>query len=157
MRSICRTAAAIMATAAMLGGCAQGQRPSNETIGTIGGAAAGGVLGSQIGSGSGNVAATAAGAVIGALAGRELAKRLSDRDRDRAATAERTAVARNEAITWSNPDTGNRGSIEPNRTYTNSRGQTCRDYTHTVYVEGKAETARGTACQQDDGTWSLVG
>lgn len=157
MRRVLRTTAASLAMVAMLGACAQGQRPGNETLGTVGGAAAGGILGSQIGGGTGNVVATGVGAVLGALAGRELAKRLSSQDQERAATAERTAVARNESITWNNPDTGNRGTIEPNRTYTNSDGRTCRDYSHTVYVDGQPETARGTACQQADGTWTLVG
>lgn len=156
-RSIRDRTAAALAVLSLLGGCAQGQGPSSETVGVLGGAAAGGVLGSQVGSGTGNVVATGVGAVLGALAGREIAKRLSNDEQERAATAERTAVARNEAITWNSPSSGNRGTIEPNRTYTNDQGRTCREYTHTVYAEGRAEKARGTACQQSDGTWSLVG
>ncbi len=156
MRSAYRNTAAALATMAMLGACAQGQGPSNETLGTVGGAAAGGILGSQVGGGAGNVVATGVGAVLGALAGREIAKRMSGQDQERAATAERTAVARNEAITWNNPESGNRGTIEPNRTYTNQQGRTCRDYTHTVYVDGQPEKVNGTACQQADGTWTLV-
>jgi len=142
--------------AAFLGACAQDTGVSNETLGTLGGAAGGAIIGSQIGSGSGRTAATAVGAVLGALAGRELAQRLSEDDRDRALNAEQSAVSRNESISWSNPETGNRGSIQPTRTYTADNGQLCRDYTHTVYVNGQAETARGTACQQEDGTWRLT-
>lgn len=148
---------AVAAIAAMsLGACAPGQGPDNETLGTLGGAAGGALIGSQIGGGSGKTAATAIGAVLGALAGREIARSMSEADQQRAATAERTAVARNEPITWSNPDTGARGSIEPVRTYTNAQGNLCREYTHTVYIEGQPETARGTACREDDGTWRLV-
>jgi surface antigen len=33
----------------------------------------------------------------------------------------------------------------------------CRDYTHTIYVNGQPQTARGTACRQQDGTWKAVG
>jgi len=29
----------------------------------------------------------------------------------------------------------------------------CRDYTHTVYIEGKPRTMKGTACRNPDGTW----
>ena len=32
-------------------------------------------------------------------------------------------------------------------------GTDCRDYTHTIYINGRPETARGTACRQPDGTW----
>ena len=53
-----------------------------------------------------------------------------------------------------NPETGNRGTIEPTRTY--QSGQTCREYQHTVYVGGRAEQARGNACRQPDGTWRIV-
>ncbi|WP_225889931.1 RT0821/Lpp0805 family surface protein [Indioceanicola profundi] len=156
MRMPARLTAVAAAAAMSLGACTQGQGPSNETLGTLGGAAGGAILGSQIGGGSGRTAATAIGAVLGALAGREIAQRMSSADQERAATAERTAVARNEAITWNNPDTGARGTIEPVRTYTNAEGNLCREYTHTVYIDGQPETARGTACRQDDGTWRLV-
>ncbi|HYE49094.1 MAG TPA: RT0821/Lpp0805 family surface protein [Azospirillaceae bacterium] len=155
MKHPLRSTAVALAAALSLGACAEG--PSNKTIGTVGGAAGGALIGSQIGSGSGKTAATIIGGVLGALAGREIADRLSDDDRERATSAERTAVARNETITWSNPDTGNRGSINPSRTYTASDGRLCREYTHTVYVNGQAEEARGTACRQEDGTWTLVG
>ncbi|HYC04733.1 MAG TPA: RT0821/Lpp0805 family surface protein [Azospirillaceae bacterium] len=158
-----RTAAASLALALSLTACAEtGSRDttagvSNKTIGTVGGAAGGALIGSQFGKGSGKTAATILGGVLGALAGREIADRLSDDDRDRAATAERTAVARNETITWNNPDTGNRGTIQPRRTYTSNDGRTCRDYSHTVYVNGQPQEANGTACRQEDGTWTLVG
>lgn len=128
-----------------------------ETLGTLGGAAAGGLLGSQIGGGTGKLAATAVGTLIGALAGRELGKRLGGTDQRQATQAEERAVLRNEPITWNNPETGYRGRVQPTRTYESQAGQLCRDYTHTVYISGRAETARGTACRQADGTWRLVG
>jgi surface antigen len=33
----------------------------------------------------------------------------------------------------------------------------CRDYTHTIYIDGRPQTMRGTACRNPDGTWSNVG
>jgi hypothetical protein len=33
----------------------------------------------------------------------------------------------------------------------------CRDYTHTVYIQGQPEVLTGTACRQPDGTWRNVG
>ena len=133
-----------------------GGMDTNETIGTIGGGAAGALIGSQIGSGTGQLAATAIGTLLGAYAGRTLAKNFGDNDRSRAVTAERQAVARNEAITWNNPQSGYSGTVEPRDTYRNTNGQLCREYTHTIYVDGRAETARGTACRQNDGTWQLA-
>jgi surface antigen len=32
--------------------------------------------------------------------------------------------------------------------------QNCRQYTHTVTVDGKQTVARGSACRNDDGTWT---
>lgn len=153
---------AICATLALsLGACAQGGTDgfggvSGDTIGLLGGGAGGALLGSQVGSGSGRLAATAAGTLIGALAGRAVARQLDTTDEQRAIAAERNALARNDEITWNNPQTGNSGKIQPVRTYELQNGQLCREYAHTVYIEGQAETARGTACRQSDGTWQIV-
>lgn len=127
-----------------------------ETIGTLGGAAAGALLGSRFGGGAGKVATIGVGTVLGALAGREAARYLSGTDSRRASDAEERAMATNTPITWNNPETGNRGVIEPKRTYQNPTGQTCREYTHTVYIGGKPEQAYGTACRQPDGSWKLA-
>jgi len=142
------------ALALSLGACQTGS--TSETIGTLGGGAGGALIGSQFGSGTGKLAATALGAVAGAFAGRAIAQRLDGASENRAMAAEQEAVAQNQTITWNNPQGNSRGSVQPLRTYQNSNGQTCRDYTHTINVEGKRETARGTACRQSDGTWQLV-
>lgn len=127
-----------------------------ETIGTLGGGVAGALLGSQFGGGVGKVATIGVGSVLGALAGREAARYITGTDSRRAADAEERAMASNKPITWNNPESGNRGVIEPQRTFKNPTGQTCREYTHTIYVGGRPETAHGTACRQPDGTWKLV-
>lgn len=140
-----------------LGACTGGSQTSGtEIVGTLGGAAGGALLGSQIGKGSGNLAATAAGTLIGALAGHEIARRFTSSDQEQAAAAERRAVADNRSITWNNPDTGHTGTIAPRRTYTDDQGRTCRIYNHRVTIDGRNETARGTACQRPDGSWQLV-
>ena len=33
----------------------------------------------------------------------------------------------------------------------------CREFTHTVYIDGRPQAMRGTACRNPDGTWSNVG
>ena len=55
-----------------------------------------------------------------------------------------------------NPDTGNSGPITPTKYYQNSAGQPCREYTQTVEVSGRSETAYGTACRDASGAWRLV-
>ncbi len=36
-------------------------------------------------------------------------------------------------------------------------GEQCREYQRTVTIDGKTETAYGTACRQPDGTWKTQG
>jgi surface antigen len=146
--------AAFAALSLGLGACEN--MNTGQTVGSLGGAAAGGLLGSQIGGGSGQLAATAVGTLVGALAGGKLGGYLQGNDQRTATEAEQTAVSQGEPIQWSSPETGNRGTIEPTRTYQDQTGQTCREYQHTVYVGGRAEQARGNACQQPDGTWRIV-
>src|SRR5215472_13130162 len=60
------------------------------------------------------------------------------------------------ALAWRNPDSGRYGSVVPGPAY-QSNGLQCRQYTHTIYIDGKAEVARGSACRNPDGTWTAVG
>lgn len=129
---------------------------TGETVGTLGGAAGGALIGSQFGKGSGRLAMTAVGTLAGALAGRELAGYLEGTDRQEASWAENLAVSDNEPIHWRNPSGNRSGVVEPTRTYQDAQGRTCRDYLHTIYVDGRAETARGTACREIDGIWRVV-
>ena len=58
---------------------------------------------------------------------------------------------------WRNPDTGHSGTFTPEKTYKAADGDDCRDFTSTVTIQGRAETMRGQACRQPDGTWRIVG
>ncbi|MFP5511655.1 MAG: RT0821/Lpp0805 family surface protein [Alphaproteobacteria bacterium] len=156
-------ATAIAVTAALsLAACQTGNSGgiggmnTSETVGTLGGAVAGGLLGSRFGGGAGKLATTAIGTLLGAYAGQQLARQFTPADQNRASDAEERAVANNQTITWNNPQSGNSGTIQPVRTYQGDSGQTCRDYNHTVVIEGRTEVARGTACRQADGSWKLV-
>ena len=71
------------------------------------------------------------------------------------------ARARQDGVagTWVNPDTGNRGTVTPRRTYRVQRGATtryCREFQQTITVGGKTERAYGRACRQPDGSWKIV-
>ena len=129
-----------------------------EGVGTVAGALAGGVIGSQIGSGSGQVIATAVGAVAGGLIGMEVGRVLDERDRRLAMEAEVQALEYAQAgrpIEWRNPDSGHYGEVVVGPGY-QVNALDCRDYTHSVYIDGQPEVARGTACRDPDGTWRIV-
>src|SRR5450830_1607606 len=36
-------------------------------------------------------------------------------------------------------------------------GRNCRSFSHTIYIDGRPQTARGTACRNPDGTWTSLG
>lgn len=59
-------------------------------------------------------------------------------------------------VNWSDPRSGNNGEIVVGQAYEVNRLD-CREYTHTVYVGGRANVARGTACRQPNGVWRLLG
>lgn len=157
--------AAVILAASMLSACANGQNPmmrsdgnvSKGGIGMLAGAAGGAALGSQIGGGKGNIAAIALGTLGGAFLGKSVGDSLDKAD---LAYAERTSQNALESaptgkpMTWSNPDSGNSGTITPTRTYEQA-GQPCREYTQTINIGGKQEQAYGRACRESDGSWKV--
>lgn len=148
-----KLAAALMA-AVVLAGCS-GPGPTKQETGLGIGALAGGLLGSTVGKGGGRVAATIAGAFIGGIVGSEIGRSMDKQDRLLAQQAEFDALERGgsgRARVWRNERNGNYGEVVPSRPY--RRGNyDCRDYTHTVYIGGRPEIMRGTACRNPDGTW----
>jgi len=142
----------------MLSGCGQGGLTKQDAgIGI--GALAGGVVGNQFGKGDGKVLATALGAVVGGIVGSEIGKSLDDNDRRLAQEAEFASLERGQSGVgqpWRNPDSGHYGMVVPGKPYKRAE-QDCRDYTHTIYIDGKPQTMRGTACRNGDGTWRSVG
>jgi surface antigen len=148
-----------------LGGCAQNGQPNawgmgnKQTVGTAGGAVLGGLLGSKMGKGSGQLWATGAGALLGAFVGSSIGQSLDQADMAYHQQAfERAYTAPlNEPVRWTNPDTGHSGMVVPVREGRQaSTGGLCRQYKQTIYVDGRSETAYGTACQNSDGTWQLT-
>jgi surface antigen len=141
-------------------GCARDQGGlTKQTGGAVLGGVAGGVIGSTIGSGRGKTVAIITGTVLGALLGGEIGKRLDERDKLIMAKTTQTSLEKGrsgQSAEWKNPDTGNRGTITPKPSYKSSSGQDCREFTQTIYVGGKSETAKGTACRNPDGTWRII-
>jgi surface antigen len=141
----------------LVAGCGP-EGPTKQDAGLAVGAIAGGILGNQVGKGSGRVLATAVGAVVGGIVGSEIGRSMDQQDRMLAQQAEMNALERGPSgkpVAWRNPDNGRYGEVVPGTPY--RRGpEDCRDYTHTVYIDGRPQTMRGTACRNPDGTWRQV-
>ncbi|HHF7346249.1 TPA: RT0821/Lpp0805 family surface protein [Legionella feeleii] len=132
-------------------GCAQ---VNNEGIGTVTGGVVGGLIGSQFGSGSGKVAAAAGGALLGAYLGGNIGRTMDRLDRLEMQKALETAPT-GRAVNWQNPDTGNRYTVQPTRTYYTNQ-QPCREYITKAIIGGKPQQIYGKACRQADGSWRVV-
>ncbi|MCS0501107.1 glycine zipper domain-containing protein [Ancylobacter mangrovi] len=138
----------------LLAGCSPQDNPN-----TVGGAAVGALAGGVIGQiAGGNTGATLAGAAIGGLVGTAIGSALDDQDRQRAQAAQTQALeygSPGAPVSWRG-DSGAYGTIVPGPTYARGGSPRCREFTHTIYVDGQPQTARGTACRNPDGTWSPV-
>ena len=147
---------AMLMLPALLAACGPGNK---QGTGTIVGAVAGGAAGAAIGGSKNRIPGLAIGAVVGGLVGNQIGQSLDEQDRQMAAAAEYRALETGRAgapVAWDNPQTQHRGQIVPGKPYQQG-SQFCRPYTHTIYIGGQPQTARGTACRQSDGTWQTVG
>ena len=97
----------------------------------------------------------AAGGVLSGAIGATL----DERDRQRAYAAEVQALEHGEPglpTGWRGESATRHGTVVPGAAY-DARGTRCRDYTHTIYIDGRPQTARATACRNPDGSWGPVG
>ena len=106
-------------------------------------------------SGQSATTATVSGGLLEADAGQAL----DERDRQIAAQAEYRALEYGRAgqpVSWRGESAaGNYGEIAVGPGYEVNRLD-CREYTHTVYVGGRAQVSRGTACREPSGNWRAV-
>jgi len=148
----------LVAIALLLGACVEGQG-QKQTGGTLLGAGLGALAGSQIGSGRGQLVAVTLGALGGAFLGSEIGKSLDNADRVALGRSTQNALETapsGQAVSWSNPDSGNYGSVVPEPAIRLSSGEYCREYEQTIIVGGQTEKAYGRACRQPDGSWKIV-
>lgn len=141
--------------AGVLAGCSTAQENPNTVGGAAIGAVAGGVIGQLAGH---NTASTLVGAAVGGLIGGTIGNALDQADRQRARDAEMQALEYGNPgapVSWRG-DSGAYGTIVPGPTYARGGSPKCREFTHTVYINGQPQTARGTACRNPDGTWTPV-
>lgn len=103
------------------------------------------------------VAASIMDAMAGGLIGGSLGAGLDQRERRRALEAEYRALEYTPAgqgVSWGQG--GRRsGEVVAGSPY-RVGSQDCRQYAHTVSVGGRAQTARGTACRNPDGSWTTL-
>lgn len=99
------------------------------------------------------------GSVVNSILSGPVGASLGERDRQRAYAAEMQALETGEPgepTAWRGETGGRYGTIVPGAYY-QARGARCRDYTHTIYIDGRPQAGRSTACRNPDGTWSPVG
>jgi surface antigen len=130
-----------------------------QLFGTLGGAGLGGLAGAQIGGGAGKLAAVGAGTLLGAFLGSGIGGSLDRADEvyARQAAAQAYAAPIGAPIQWSNPYTGNAGTVRTTREGWATSGAYCREFQQQVIVGGRVQSAFGQACQQPDGSWRIVG
>src|ERR1700738_681092 len=123
---------------------------AKENTGTLVGAVAGGLIGSQFGGGTGErIAAGLAGAAIGGMIGNRIGAGMDDEDKQRAYAAQVQALGSGRsgaAARWNIPHAGRCGSVVPAPAY-QTNGLQCRQSTHTIYIDGRPQVARGNACR----------
>lgn len=135
-------------------GCVSGPGGGGITSGQAGvitGSVLGGVAGHQIGKGRGRTAATVIGAVLGGYVG----GLMTNQSRQRTNYA-LDQTPNNQSRTWVEPQTNNRYTVTPTRTYSgnvNGQQSTCRDYNMDAYIDGRLQQVVGRACKDASGQW----
>ena len=98
------------------------------------------------------------GAVAGGLIGNNIGAKLDERDRLLLGqTFQNTmeSAPNNQVGGWSNPNTGNSGTVTPTQTMISANNQPCREFQTTVNIGGELTQAYGTACRNADGSWKI--
>lgn len=101
------------------------------------------------------IAATIVEAMAGGLIGGTIGRELGARERRSALEAEYRALEytpAGQAVSWDG--TGStRGEVVAGAPY-RVGSQDCRQYIHKLYAGSQANSARGTACRNADGSWT---
>ncbi len=97
-------------------------------------------------------------AVAGGFISGNLGQGLNELDRKQAYDAEVSALETGSPgypVGWSG-ESGTRGTVIAGPAYRRAGFQNCRDYSHTIYVAGRPQIARGMACRTNDGKWQAA-
>lgn len=140
---------ALVATMALLSGCANRAWTGGDTGAVLGGVV-GGALGHQVGSGSGQTIATVVGAIAGSVLGRRLGRNMSGQDRQLFGSALATN-ATGQTQHWSNRNDSY--WVTPTSSTYSTGNRACRKFRMKAQVNGRTDHVTGTACRQPNGTW----
>jgi surface antigen len=136
-------------------------RNQADPAGVIAGALIGGILGNVLGQNTrSRGVATIAGVVLGGALGSQLTRNLNCEDRSYAYKTYYdgfNAGRANVPYQWRNPRSGNYGEFRVDSYYNDPVGFRCANFTQQIFIRGRPQVARGRACQQPDGTWTIVG
>lgn len=105
---------------------------------------------------NGPAAQSIVAALGGGLIGPQLGQSIDERDRRKALEAEYRALeysAAGQPVPWKSVDGTIAGQVTAYQPYSVG-SQDCRQYSHVVTAVGETRTARGTACRNDDGSWT---
>ena len=134
-------------------------RNQADPAGVIAGALIGGLLGNAVSRGSSRAPATIAGVIVGGAAGYGLTQHMQCEDRSYAYKTYYDAFNSGRPHSdwqWDNPENGHYGDFRVGDYYNDQDGFRCASYTQKIWVEGEPQVATGHACQQPDGTWTIV-
>lgn len=129
-------------------------RESNQIGGGLLGATAGAVIGAQFGGGVGQLVAVGIGTLAGAFAGSEIGKRITPTDHSYADERAYHTLETGKPTRWHNPESKHWGEMSAGPRV-KRHGKLCRQYTQTIYIDGKPHKAHGLACREADGSWRL--
>jgi surface antigen len=119
-----------------------------EKVGAVMGGIIGGVIANKTSSGKHKAFKTLVGTIFGAVIGKEVGKNMDNEDA--ACTHQALERARDgQAISWNNPDTGQRYQVTPYQTYQRKDGSYCRKYDALIGEKNYRETA----CRTEQGDW----
>jgi len=150
MKNCIKPIAGLLLGATLLTGCAQPGTGPNQATGTLLGGAAGALAGAQFGKGHGQLAAVAVGTLLGAAIGNSIGRQMDEQDKMLANQTMNQALEYapdNKVSSWHNPNKPHSGDVVITRTQEFGNNKVCRDYVHTVIIDGQKEKVRGRACR----------
>ncbi len=98
--------------------------------------------------------------MLDSLVKREFERQALIKEKDNQAIAEaRTSALEGKIsgteVSWTNPDSGNFGTMIPVKTWRTKTGQYCREFEESITIDGAINVERGVACRTEDGKWKV--
>ena len=134
-------------------------RTTSDPGGVIAGALIGGLVGNAVGNGGGRGGATVAGVIVGGALGAAMTRNLNCEDRSYAYKTYYDGFnsgRANSTYQWRNPNNGHYGTFRVVSYANDPDGFRCANYRQEIFIQGRPQTTTGRACQQPDGTWTIV-